>query len=256
MQTGFAILEGGSVNVKNVRNLLLKNVLDASIGAVLWWLVGVGIATGSSENSFFGTDRFDRTAEEFMGGPGYTNANWLFLCAFAATIASGTVAERRTIIAYLCYSTALIACMYPVAAQVGWGGGGQMSPWLGSSHKDNFFTERSVLGFAGGGAVHKCGGGGAALVGAALLGRRHSFKHGAVAVGLCAGPAYLLAPNALNECGAAMSLLIGAARTGGKAGEVAWACGAAACAGLGALFVAVTASLGMPSANVVSLTPF
>ena len=45
-------------------------------------------------------------------------------------------------------------------------------------------------------------------------------------------------------------------RTGDTAGEVAWACGAAACAGLGATYVAVTASLVMPSATVVSLTPF
>ena len=37
-------------------------------------------------------------------------------------------------------------------------------------------------------------------------------------------------------------------RTGDTAGEVAWACGAT--------FVAATASLAMPSATVVSLTPF
>ena len=46
------MLEVGAVDVKNTRNILLKNVLDASIGAVIWWLVGFGIATGTSGNGF------------------------------------------------------------------------------------------------------------------------------------------------------------------------------------------------------------
>jgi Amt family ammonium transporter len=174
------MLEVGSVNVKNTRNILLKNVLDASIGAVIWWLVGFGIATGTSENGFFGTDRYGLTAAEFMDGSGYTYATWLFQWAFAATtatIVSGAVAERCTIIAYLCYSTALIAFIYPVVAQVGWGGGGQMSPWLGSDNKDDYFMECGVIDFAGSGVVHMCGGV-AALVGATLLGPRQSFKDG------------------------------------------------------------------------------
>ena len=106
------MLEVGSVNVKNTRNILLKNVLDASIGAVIWWLVGFGIATGTSENGFFGTDRYGLTAAEFMDGSGYTYATWLFQWAFAATtatIVSGAVAERCTIVAYLAYSSALIS---------------------------------------------------------------------------------------------------------------------------------------------------
>jgi len=36
MQTGFAMLEVGSVDAKNTRNILLKNVLDASLGAIVW----------------------------------------------------------------------------------------------------------------------------------------------------------------------------------------------------------------------------
>jgi len=180
MQTGFAMLEVGSVNEKNTRNILLKNVLDASIGAVIWWIVGFGVATGASENGFVGTTRFGLTAEEFTDGSGYTYATWLFQWAFAATtatIVSGAVAERCTIIAYLVYSISLISFIYPVVAQVGWGGGGRMSPWLGSSNKDDYFMECGVIDFAGSGVVHMCGGV-AALVGATLLGPRQSFKDG------------------------------------------------------------------------------
>jgi len=182
MQTGFAMLEVGSVDVKNTRNILLKNVLDASIGAVIWWLVGFGIATGTSENGFFGTDRFGLTSEEFMDGSGYTYATWLFQWAFAATtatIVSGAVAERCTIVAYLCYSVALTTFIYPVVAQVGWGGGGAMSPWLGTGVKADFFMGCGVIDFAGSGVVHMCGGV-AALVGATLLGPRSSFKDGTI----------------------------------------------------------------------------
>ena len=54
MQCGFATLEAGSVRDKNVRNVLLKNALDASVGAIVWYLFGYGIASGG--NAFIGTD--------------------------------------------------------------------------------------------------------------------------------------------------------------------------------------------------------
>ena len=53
MQCGFATLEAGSVRDKNVRNVLLKNALDACVGAIVWYLFGYGIATGG--NAFIGT---------------------------------------------------------------------------------------------------------------------------------------------------------------------------------------------------------
>ena len=53
MQAGFATLEAGSVRDKNVRNVLLKNALDACVGALVWYLFGYGIATGG--NAFIGT---------------------------------------------------------------------------------------------------------------------------------------------------------------------------------------------------------
>lgn len=34
------------MSIKNTRNILIKNIGDACIGAVCWWLVGHGIAFG------------------------------------------------------------------------------------------------------------------------------------------------------------------------------------------------------------------
>ena len=44
MQLGFAMLEAGTVRSKNTKNILLKNLLDACIGAVIWFSWGYGIA--------------------------------------------------------------------------------------------------------------------------------------------------------------------------------------------------------------------
>ena len=44
MQAGFGLLEAGSVRTKNTKNILLKNLLDACLGAVIWWVCGFMIA--------------------------------------------------------------------------------------------------------------------------------------------------------------------------------------------------------------------
>ena len=48
------------VNRKNTSNALIKNLLDALIGSLMWWLTGFGIAMGSARNSygFMGMDSF------------------------------------------------------------------------------------------------------------------------------------------------------------------------------------------------------
>merc|ERR1712086_1227150 len=51
MQAGFGLLEAGSVRTKNTKNILLKNLLDACIGAIIWWAWGFGVAYGDSGNS-------------------------------------------------------------------------------------------------------------------------------------------------------------------------------------------------------------
>ena len=59
MQAGFATLSAGSIRVKNVKNILLKNLLDACIGAIAWFLLGYGFAyhnaADGATNAFIGT---------------------------------------------------------------------------------------------------------------------------------------------------------------------------------------------------------
>ena len=38
MQAGFAMLCAGSVRAKNAKNIMLKNVLDACVGAIGFWV--------------------------------------------------------------------------------------------------------------------------------------------------------------------------------------------------------------------------
>eukprot|EP00978_Attheya_sp_CCMP212_P020849 scaffold60244_cov54-Attheya_sp.AAC.1 len=106
---GFAMLCAGSVRSKNVKNIMLKNLLDACGGAIGFWSLGYAFAYGGSDKyhkAFIGnTDFFLRN---FNKGEDY--ASWFFQFAFAATaatIVAGTVAERCKMAAYLCYSVML-----------------------------------------------------------------------------------------------------------------------------------------------------
>mmetsp|Transcript_63548 Transcript_63548/g.124779 ORF Transcript_63548/g.124779 Transcript_63548/m.124779 type:complete len:474 (+) Transcript_63548:171-1592(+) len=184
MQAGFAMVEVGNVDSKNTHNILLKNILDASLGSVLWWLVGYGVAFGSSPSQLIGTDKFLLRRDDFGGDSGYNYAFWLFQWAFAATaatIVSGSVAERCTIIGYIAYAICLITFIYPMVVQMAWGSNGYMSPWLGSDKKDDYFVGCGVIDFAGSGVVHLTGGV-AAFVGIMFLGPRRSFVNGTINV--------------------------------------------------------------------------
>ena len=49
MQAGFAMLEVGTVHRKNTKNILIKNMFDASIAAIMWWSIGHALA-GSGDS--------------------------------------------------------------------------------------------------------------------------------------------------------------------------------------------------------------
>jgi Amt family ammonium transporter len=54
MQVGFVALEMGSGRAKNVRNILLKNLVDVQIAALCWWAVGYAFAYGKSAGGVLG----------------------------------------------------------------------------------------------------------------------------------------------------------------------------------------------------------
>ena len=170
MQAGFAMLCAGSVRAKNAKNIMLKNLLDACGAALGFWAFGWGFAYGGqdgSEKTFIGNDDF------FLAGQN-DHKSWFFQFAFAATaatIVAGTVAERCTMIAYLCYSSFLTAFIYPVVAHAIW----SQSGFLSAFNSEPVF-DVGVVDFAGSGVVHLTGGC-SALIAAIVLGPRIGRFH-------------------------------------------------------------------------------
>ena len=106
MQAGFAMVEAGFTRAKNAGNIVMKNTLDFSIGAVVFLLVGYGLLSGAG-NFFIGELDFG-----WLGG-NFTSFDWsnfffqLVFCATATTIVSGAMAERTKFSAYCIYSAFL-----------------------------------------------------------------------------------------------------------------------------------------------------
>jgi Amt family ammonium transporter len=163
MQLGFAILETGMIRQTAGVNALLENFLEAGIGAVIWWVLGFGLAFGTDSGGLFGTSLFapgiDTADTIFYGNIGVLTM-FFFQFAFAATastITTGAMAERTDFIGNIIYTAIVIGFIYPMVVHWVWGGG-----WL---FQQGFFD------FAGSNVVHTVGGV-IALVGAAMLGPR------------------------------------------------------------------------------------
>ena len=173
MQCGFAMVEAGTVRAKNTKNILIKNMLDACIGAIIWFLVGFGVAYGGSD-PIIGTsaDTYALHVSDWRStyaSEGYDWASWFFQFTFAATaatIVSGGVAERCALSAYLVYSVVLTGFVYPIVVHMVWDSAGLISAFNSGSP-----VLGGVIDFAGSGVVHMTGGI-AALAGAAMLGPR------------------------------------------------------------------------------------
>jgi len=179
MQTGFAMLEAGSVRAKNATNILFKNILDAIISAFFFWLLGFGFAYGKDVGGFIGNSLFA------LDDPSYTNYSpkgdlqyhnfffqWVF-AATSATIVSGSVAERCKLESYFIYSALISTFIYPIIVHWCWSDGGWLSPFNADPNKFIFNGAKSnnFIDFAGSGIVHLVGGI-SGLMGAIVLGPR------------------------------------------------------------------------------------
>ena len=58
MQAGFAMVETGFTRAKNACNIMMKNLMDFSIGSLVFWLVGFGLMFGATSTGYFGTNNF------------------------------------------------------------------------------------------------------------------------------------------------------------------------------------------------------
>ncbi len=170
MQAGFALVEAGFTRAKNVCNIIMKNLMDVSIGSIIFWLFGFGLMFGAS-NGYFGTNffMFDGSSEIAKETGNSVGFNWAFLlfqtvfCATTATIVSGAVAERTKFTSYLLFSLIICGLIYPIFGSWAWGGLYAGGGWL---------ENLGFLDFAGSTVVHSIGGW-AALAGAIVVGARH-----------------------------------------------------------------------------------
>jgi len=164
MQAGFAMVEAGFTRAKNAVNILMKNLMDFSMGSLAYWAIGFGIMFGISKTGWFGTSGFFLSDFTNDGDP-WTLAFWMFQVVFAATavtIVSGAMAERTKFVGYLAYSVVISAIIYPVFGSWAWGSLFKGAGWL---------ENLGFIDFAGSTVVHSVGGW-AALAGAIVLGPR------------------------------------------------------------------------------------
>ncbi|MFN4183204.1 MAG: ammonium transporter [Hyphomonas sp.] len=166
MAAGFCMLEAGLVRSKNAAMQTTKNVTLFSVAGLMFWLVGYNMAY-PAETALMGL--LGTTPGPWSGGDlslesdaGYAPASdWFFQMVFVATaasIVSGTVAERVKLWPFLIFTAVLTAFIYPIVASWEWGGGYLDSAWAFSD-------------FAGSTLVHSTGGW-AALTGAIIIGAR------------------------------------------------------------------------------------
>lgn len=167
MAAGFAMLEAGMVRAKNVSIQLTKNIGLYSIAGLMYWVLGYSIMyvdVGSYIGTFWPYSWPEAGATN--EGDYSVASDWFFQMVFVATaasIVSGTVAERVKLWPFFLFVVILTGILYPITGAWTWGEG-----WL---------DEMGFSDFAGSTIVHSVGGW-AALAGAIVIGAR-SGKYGA-----------------------------------------------------------------------------
>ena len=143
MAAGFSMLEAGLVRTKNTTAILTKNICLYSLACLAFFAGGYHIMYGSI------TDGDHSGAADFFFQ--------VVFVATAASIISGTIAERMKFWSFMAFILVLSLFIYPLQGSWTWGGG--------------FLSEMGFSDFAGSTIVHSVGGW-AALAGVILLGAR------------------------------------------------------------------------------------
>jgi len=177
MAAGFAMLEAGLVRTKNTATICLKNIALYSVAGIMYYLIGYNLMyvdvsgyigsfsflynTSDAELALLNADEATPELIAAVVDNGYSvMSDWFFQMVFVATaasIVSGTLAERIKFWPFMIFTVILTGFLYPIQGSWTWGGG-----WL---------TEMGFSDFAGSTIVHSVGGW-AALVGAIILGPR------------------------------------------------------------------------------------
>jgi ammonium transporter, Amt family len=169
MHAGFAFLELGTVRKKNQVNALVKILADFSVSTVVYFVVGYGVAYGTS---------FFVGAEVLAAKNGYELVKFFFLLTFAAAIPaiiSGGIAERARFYPQLVATAVIVGFVYPFFEGIVWNQHFGVQAWIKALTGEEFHD------FAGSIVVHAVGGW-LALPAVILLGARSNRykKDGAV----------------------------------------------------------------------------
>ena len=95
MQAGFAMVEAGLTAAKNAGNIMMKNMMDACVGILIFAAIGYGVAYPGEFNGWLGIDQLG--VDGFMSTEPtglIPSVDFLFQAAFAATAA--TIVSRAT----------------------------------------------------------------------------------------------------------------------------------------------------------------
>ena len=162
MAAGFCMLESGLVRSKSAATICTKNIGLYSIAGLMYFLVGYNLMYDGVDGGFMGSFTWLNSTDPGYDGTGdySTPSDWFFQMVFVATaasIVSGTLAERIKLWPFLIFVVVLTGIIYPIQGAWQWGGG-----WL---------SEAGFSDFAGSTIVHSTGGW-AALIGAIMLGAR------------------------------------------------------------------------------------
>ncbi|MES2243196.1 MAG: ammonium transporter [Pseudomonadota bacterium] len=159
MHAGFAFLELGTVRKKNQVNALVKILVDFSVSTVVYFVVGYGVAYGTS---------FFVGAEVLAAKNGYELVKFFFLLTFAAAIPaiiSGGIAERARFYPQLLATAVIVGFVYPFFEGIVWNQHFGVQAWIKA------LTGAEFHDFAGSIVVHAVGGW-LALPAVILLGAR------------------------------------------------------------------------------------
>lgn len=162
MQAGFTLVEVGFTRAKNAGNIIMKNIMDLSIGSLMFWAVGYAFMYGDTVllGGFMRSSSAEQAYFFFSASDWYNLFFQTVFCATAATIVSGAVAGRTKFSTYLIFSAILTTIIYPISGS-----------WYWPFDDDAWLNTLGFIDFAGSSVVHAVGGG-AALVAAKLVGPR------------------------------------------------------------------------------------
>jgi Amt family ammonium transporter len=181
IQAGFALVDAGLVRAKNAAHTVTMGFLAYAVSILGFWAIGFGLQMGGSGGALLSREwSISLGGHSFglMGLSGFFVSPGLLTSAVASifvlravfmsiatTIPAGATAERWKLSAFVLFSLAIAAIIYPIYANWVWGGG-----WLSALGR-NLGLGHGQVDFAGSSVVHMTGGV-IALVAAKALGPR------------------------------------------------------------------------------------